>query len=884
MVRLSAEQGTVVGFGHGTLAVTGAAGTGKTTALLHRYAGLVRDGVSPSRMLVVARDRGAADRFIDATLPVLAGGFDSLAVTTFPGLAFDILRRAGIELRLVPGRERWAVIGRLLADEVDSGRGPELWPTLYPYLGRPAFVDEVASATARLLAGRPRTGTGTGMGGGREDELAAFVERYAARLHARGLIDAPLLLARAAEVPDQGGRWEHVLVDDFEAATEPAARLLSAVTSNPVSVVVSGTSETAIGSRWGADPRHLAAFAAHADAQVSLTTRMRPAARQSLVRCHHPAVEADAIAAVLTRAAEAGVPWPDMAVLLRRPRQRARAIARALARHGIPVAPVPGPLDEEPVVAALVDLLRWTSGDDTAADRLLASALCGLEPQQVAQVRIAARVTGDSVGNHELLQPLRDIRDALSQRSSTENPAALAGRAFRLAFADLVREPGATGASPPDQERDDDRALDAVVAFLAELDGYVERHPTALLPDYLATLDAPDDGPDPWQAAPRAPGAVSITSIAAIAGQEWHTVVLAGCVEGELPAWPRTGGVFNPANVDDVEISALERRRRALAEERRIFDLAVSRATGQVVATTAPEPGVLMSRFIEDWPPDEAPADGLSAMAAVKAPVLGETAGAVPVWPEGTLALSATKLATYADCPLKFAFSYGLRVRDDGNVWASLGSMFHAILAEFLRPGQTDRSWEQLVSMAEDHWTDDVALYRPQRDEVRRDLYDMLERWYASEVDGDLPDVLAVERPFVIDVGGHEVKGSIDRVDRMPGGLAIVDYKTGRKMAKAEDVVEDLQLAVYHLAAVKDPDLAALGPPVRLVLRYVRAGEDREQPITEDHAQHTEERILTAAERIVAEAFDPVVDADCNHCAFHRLCPLQAEGREVGAP
>jgi DNA helicase-2/ATP-dependent DNA helicase PcrA len=186
--------------------------------------------------------------------------------------------------------------------------------------------------------------------------------------------------------------------------------------------------------------------------------------------------------------------------------------------------------------------------------------------------------------------------------------------------------------------------------------------------------------------------------------------------------------------------------------------------------------------------------------------------------------------------------------------------------------------------MAEDRWTDDVALYRPQRDEVRRDLYDMLERWFASEVSGDVPDVLAVERSFGIQVGGHAVKGTIDRIDRVAGGLAIVDYKTGRKMAKAEDVAEDLQLAIYHLAAVKDPELAALGPPVRLVLRYVRSGEDREQPITEGHAQHTEERILAAAERIVEEAFDPVVGADCDHCAFHRLCPLQAEGREVGAP
>jgi RecB family exonuclease len=298
-----------------------------------------------------------------------------------------------------------------------------------------------------------------------------------------------------------------------------------------------------------------------------------------------------------------------------------------------------------------------------------------------------------------------------------------------------------------------------------------------------------------------------------------------------------------------------------------------------------------VSRFVADWPAVEAaPRDGSPARPG--APVgsagcapLVETAGAAPVWPGGQLSLSATKLTTYADCPLKFAISYALRVRDAGSVWASLGSLFHEVAAEFLDPaGEADRSRDRLRRIAEEHWSDDIAPYRPQREEIRRDLYEMLEAWHELEFGpGTGPDVVAVEHRFAIDVADHKVSGSIDRIDRILGGLQIIDYKTGKHPVSAEEVVDDLQLAVYHLAAAREPELAALGPALRLMLRYVRAGEDREQPVTADHAERTEARIAEAAAAIVAEEFGPALGADCEHCDFHRLCPLQREGREVGA-
>jgi superfamily I DNA/RNA helicase/RecB family exonuclease len=890
MTALTEAQAAVVGWAGGRLAVSGPAGSGKTTALVARYLRLVDETGAPSRVAVICRDRGAAGRFLDACLARLAGGFDALPISTFAGVAFDILRRAGVERRLIASAERWALLREQLAAEAATPGARERWPVLHRYLGRVALVDEVATALLR----RPAP-----TAGGVWPELADFASRYRATLEARGLVDFPRLLELAAAIAaKETARFDHVLVDDFEGATERAAILLDVLSRDTTSAVVAGNADAAVGSQQGGSAAFLASFAAGADETVQLPRRLRAVPSRELAHSHHPALEPEAVASELLRAAAKGVPWSRMAVLVRHPAGRARALCRALARHGIPVTAPPTSPAEEPVVAALLDLLHWVDGDDGAPARLLASALSGLAPAEVDRVRREARAESRPLADDPSLSRLRGLRDDLAARAKAEDVASLAHRAFRGALAGLVAS-AADPDGPPDPETG--RALDAAVAFLGQLDRFVEQQPGARLHDYLATLDAPATEPDPWLTpmAAAAGEAVTVTSLAAAAGREWDLVVVAGCVEGELPRWPRTGGLFGagpspPGAVSDeaggVEDPGAENLRAEdpLAEERRLFGLATGAATTRLVASAAPEPGQLVSRFVAGWPPVASPpALNWSGRIEVgRESSLAQTPGVTPVWPDGVLSLSATKLTTFADCPLKFAFSYALGVRDAGSVWASLGSLFHEVAAEFLRPGegQPDRSRERLLAIAEAHWYDDIAPYRPQREEIRRDLFDMLDAWHQLEFStGDGPDVVDVERRFRIEVAGHTVTGSIDRVDQVPGGLEIVDYKTGKRVLRPEEVVEDLQLAVYHLAATRDPDLAAAGPARRLLLRYVRVGQDRDQPVTPDHAEQTEARILDAAEQIVAEAFAPALGADCDHCDFHRLCPLQRQGREVGA-
>lgn len=884
-MELTDEQRQVVDH-DGGLRCLGGAGTGKTTALVHRFVRLARR-LGTSRILVLCRDRSAADRFLAAALGHLRSA-EAPAVTTVHGLAWELrVRGSGREPRLLGGRARWSLIAELLAAEARDPSLRRLWPTLHGFVGRRAFVDEVAAALEALRLSLVDEGellARAEAAGARErwEELVAFAGRYEAALADLGAVDAAGLVAGAArDLADPGvlevtcRRFAHVIVDDAGALAPAARGVVELLAAGPAVPVVAVDPDGPVDPLWdqaaGAWPPGLPA--------VRLERCFRTPTAPELVRCTHPATEPEAVAAELLAARRAGAAWADMAVVVRSPARRSRALARALRRHGIPVAPVPGPLLAEPAVRGLIELLRWVAGEEAAAERLLGTPLVNVDPIAGRRIHAEARARGVPVAAHEALAGLRAVRDDLAARADHLRVQELAHEAFRRTLAHLVPDPD----GPP--RFADDHAVDAVAAFLAELESFAAARPRSSLAELLAGLDAPELPRDPWYRGAPDADEVAVVPLDALGGREWHTVVITGCVEGEIPRLPARPGFFDLSLLRaDGPLPPARWRALALAAERRRFTDAVARAAARAVATVAPEPGQLPSRFVEGWPTREPvlPPRGQPP------PRLAETPGAGPVFPDGRLRLTATRLATYEDCPLRYAITYVLGVREPTTLWAGFGTLVHDVLAAFCDPARTHaRTYDQLLAIAEERWSDDLARFRPQLEEARRDLFALLQAWW--ELEGCaiaarsplVPEVVAVERKFLIDVAGHEVAGVIDRIDRSDDGLEITDYKTGKRPPPPEEVAEDIQLALYHLAACRDPDLAALGRPCRLRLLYVRSGKVVEQPLRPDHEARTEARVREAAVSILAERFAPSPEADCRTCDFHRLCPLQPEGRDT---
>ena len=216
-----------------------------------------------------------------------------------------------------------------------------------------------------------------------------------------------------------------------------------------------------------------------------------------------------------------------------------------------------------------------------------------------------------------------------------------------------------------------------------------------------------------------------------------------------------------------------------------------------------------------------------------------------------------------------------------------LGTLVHAALEQVpdadvagLR-AVVDKGWEDLE--LGDGWISEHQRRRVEQMLVRMSAWAAQQRAAGHEVVGS-------EVPFVYEVDGITVRGTIDRVERTPdGGLRVVDLKTGKSLASQAEVAAHPQLLLYQLAV----GLGALdgieGPPAGGLLLYVGT-----------NAVKTPERVQAAPDEEALEAVRTTVrevgagmragsfvarpSTDCERCAVRASCPTTPAGRRTPPP
>ena len=126
------------------------------------------------------------------------------------------------------------------------------------------------------------------------------------------------------------------------------------------------------------------------------------------------------------------------------------------------------------------------------------------------------------------------------------------------------------------------------------------------------------------------------------------------------------------------------------------------------------------------------------------------------------------------------------------------------------------------------------------------------------------------ERSFTFPLGRHHIRGRVDRVDALAGGgFELIDYKTGMPR-RAEQLREDVQLALYAVAAREAWGIEATERTYYYVLddARVRLGIDDGAP------ERIEETVAEVADGIMAQAFEPTPSyAVCSMCEYRIACP-----------
>ncbi len=243
----------------------------------------------------------------------------------------------------------------------------------------------------------------------------------------------------------------------------------------------------------------------------------------------------------------------------------------------------------------------------------------------------------------------------------------------------------------------------------------------------------------------------------------------------------------------------------------------------------------------------------------------------------GGLALSASDVDLYRTCPLKYKFARVFAIPQEPTINQRFGILIHNVLeryhAEEIREatgGDVDEGGlNRLLGLFEAGWrrtgfgfSDDELQYRDR-------AVAALARYHERHNAGAARPVW-LERRFSFKIGETTIGGRVDRVDRHPdGSYELIDYKTG-PAKRAADLTDDLQIALYRVAAREAWDIEAADGAYWYVLddEKVPAGGEP------DALDRVERTVADVAEGITGQDFEPHPDFNvCSWCDYRLICP-----------
>jgi DNA helicase-2/ATP-dependent DNA helicase PcrA len=594
--KLNEEQRQAATHEGGPLLVLAGAGTGKTGTLVARAAWLRSRGVPAGRILLLTFTRRAADDILARVAPAAPTADERICGGTFHAVAHRIIRAHAESFSLPP---QFSVIDPAdVADVLDTLRPDHDLVGTRRRAPRAAVCADIYTRCVNTHT----TVADVVRGGfpwcdGFTAQLAGLFRDYVAHKRRHGLVDFDDLLllwqaalADPAAGPVLRGLFDAVLVDEYQDVNAVQADIVRLLAPDGRGLTCVGDDAQAVYGFRGADPAHLRALSASYPgltvirlarnyrskaAVLRLANAVRPQSSglelaltadrgggqaPVLVRCHDEATQAREICARVLEAHESGLDLREQAVLVRAA-HHSDVLEIELSARGIPFVKYGGlKFTEAAHVKDFLAAARVVANpsDDLAWFRVLRLHE-GIGPAHARRVIDALRLAEPA--------PLERWQDALALAPARSRPALAATVTGLMAAAALERTADRAGAIlaalvDPVRARypdaavrigDLERLADAAAARPSLHEALVELalDPPASCSDLAGPPRLDDDY-------------LVISTMHSAKGLEWPVVHLPQLVDGAVPS--------------DMALSTPA----GLAEERRLFYVAVTRARDQL--------------------------------------------------------------------------------------------------------------------------------------------------------------------------------------------------------------------------------------------------------------------------------------------------------------
>ncbi|CCF00097.1 ATP-dependent DNA helicase (plasmid) [Sinorhizobium fredii HH103] len=608
--RNAVEHGVAPGVhGGGPLLIIAGAGSGKTNTLAHRVAHLIVNGADPRRILLMTFSRRAAaemgrrvERICSQVLGGKAGSFaDALAwAGTFHGIGARLLREHAAEIGIDPDftihdREDSADLMNIVRHELGFSKTESRFPTKSTCLAVYSRAVNAEQPLDEVLRDSFPWCSAW------EKQLRELFGAYVDAKQAQNVLDYDDLLLYWAQMmgdavlaEEAGGRFDHVLVDEYQDTNRLQASILRAMKPDGRGLTVVGDDAQSIYSFRAATVRNILDFPATftpaaevitldrnyrstqpilaaANGVIELArerftknlwTERESAERPRLVTVRDEAVQANYVVEQVLQNRESGMLLKQQAVLFRTS-HHSGSLEVELTRRNIPFVKFGGLkfLDSAHVKDMLAALRFAQNPRDRVAGFRLMQLLPGVGPQTAGRVLDA--ITADP-------EPLTAL---------SEIPAPPRSGNDWISFVDmlLALRPGRAGWPSeigtarswyePHLERIHEDA-EMRKADLLQLEQIATGYPSRERFLTELTLDPPDATSDQAGVPLLDEDYLILSTIHSAKGQEWKSVFVLNCVDGCIPS---DLGVGSTAEVE---------------EERRLLYVAMTRAKDSLHLTT----------------------------------------------------------------------------------------------------------------------------------------------------------------------------------------------------------------------------------------------------------------------------------------------------------
>lgn len=627
-----------------------------------------------------------------------------------------------------------------------------------------------------------------------------------------------------------------------------------------------------------------------------------------------------------------GLSPSDVAVVVRSKRGLLAELSRALHRRAIPHDPPDSRLVDHPAVRLVQDLVTTAihggaqenvpallAGDaDRSIRRILLGPLYGISVGAERDMARDRRRSGDSwpdvVGRH--MPEAEGLIGLLSDSRWATDIGAADG------FWEVWSRLDGIERVVTDPDREEWRR--AWTALGQMVGRQAERDPGVSLSRFFEMVEEDDFEATPLISHQLNTSRVTLTTLHQAKGLEFEVVFIANAVEGVFPDLRRSRRMLRPELLSPERTVDPEAQHLfQIQEEMRLAYTAMTRARRRVV-WTATDAGVDQgehrpSRFllavagdITPGPPNEMdrlpltineaeaslrhdlldPAPPTASRLAA-ARILGRPdrpwwdpatfAGAVSPGPDrpvmkGKFRLSPSQATSYETCPRRYVLERRLRLGDSSSTYTRFGDLCHRILEvsedEVIGTGERHATLERVLEVTEDVWKEADFGSPHLNDAWKAKAVEMFTKLYSNWPGRGEP--IAVELGIEKEIDGVSWMGRVDRLERSPEGLRVVDYKTGGKAMSIDESAESMQLAFYALAVA-----TSHGDVIASEMWYPRVKSKSVTTRSVDIHQldRVEERMRSVTADITAEEWAPKVGANCQNCAFLRSCPAWPEGR-----